>query len=160
MSTTSNIAPQLRTPSLPRRQSATLIPPAAVKVLVILTLLTTGIFIGMVITNQLIQAQIDVYGEANIAATSVMLDFMDDLLPYLASAMVGSLLLAPLTLAAWTWSRPMPHSVRLTALALGAPALGALALVAVLIIFGAVTVGLGRSSPVTVVAPVTPTPLP
>jgi hypothetical protein len=121
-----------------------------VKILSTLMLLALGIFIGMLITNRLIVAQLDVYGEANMAATSVMLDFMDDILPYLAVSMIASLALAPITLAAWTWSRPMPRGLRLTALAL----------VAALVIFGAVTVGLGRSAPVTSVPPMTPTPLP
>jgi hypothetical protein len=106
----------------------------AVTILAVLTLLVVGIFIGMMISHQVIRAQVTHYGNTQMAGGSVLINVLDDIAPYLAYTIVAGTALLPLTLAAWTWSRPMPRSLRIAAVVL----------LAGLIILGAVVLGLGR----------------
>ena len=117
--------------------------------LLVLTAFTLGGLVAMVIVNRLLVAQLAVYGEAHMAAGSAMLDFMDDILPYLAGYMVGFALLAAATLAVWIWTQlRVPY--RRYGMAL--PAL-------VLVVVVVWLVG-GRSTAVTSVPMMTPTPVP
>lgn len=148
MATANHTTSSLSQARPPHQEPTVYVPSLVFKGLAALTLLVVGVFIGMVISHRVISEQVLHYGNTQMAGGSVLINVLDDIAPYLAYTIVSGVVLLPLILAAWTWSRPMSRGVRFAALAL----------IAVLVISGAVTVGLGRSTPVTVVAP--PTPLP
>jgi hypothetical protein len=127
----------------------TFVPTPVVRALAGLTLLVVGIFIGMLISHRVISAQVTHYGNTQMAGGSVLINVLDDIAPYLASTLVGGMVLLPLTLAAWTWSRPMPRGLRIAAVVLFAG----------LIILGAVVLGLGGRAPASTTQPHT-APLP
>jgi hypothetical protein len=88
-------------------EGVTLVPASAVRILAALTLLVVGIFIGMMISHRVISAQVGHYGNTQMAGGSVLINVLDDLAPYLATATLTSLGSILLTLAAWIWSRSM-----------------------------------------------------
>ena len=88
-------------------EGGTLVPASAVRILAALTLLVVGIFIGMMISHRVISAQVTHYGNTQMAGGSVLINVLDDLAPYLATALLTSLGSILLTLAAWIWSRSM-----------------------------------------------------
>jgi len=124
-------------------------PPALPLILAALSLLTVGMVAGLVIGNRLLTAQLAIYGEANMAATSVVLDLMDDFLTPLVLTISVALALAILTLVSW-----LVAGVRDTVLRYAVAGL-----LAALLIVSGLWFGLGRRTSTTAVTPVTPTPV-
>lgn len=124
-------------------------PPALPLILAALSLLTVGMVAGLVIGNRLLTAQLAIYGEANMAATSVVLDLMDDFLTPLVLTISVALALAILTLVSWLVAG-VRDTVRRYAV---------VGLLAALLIVSGLWFGLGRRTSTTTVIPVTPTPV-
>ncbi|MFN2283504.1 MAG: hypothetical protein ACK2UQ_03720 [Anaerolineae bacterium] len=113
-----------------------------------LDLFVIGGFVALLIVNRLLNIQLDIYAQ-NINAASVLIDFMDDLLPYHIFYYGVMSILAVLTVVAWAWSRPQSRVLRYAAVAL-------------LFILVAISAWLflGRSETITSVPPmITPTPV-
>lgn len=124
-------------------------PPVVAYVLTALDLLVIGMLIGFIIVARLSVLQADVYGEERMVQVSVILDFMDDLLPYHAFTITAVVVLTALTLAAWLLSGVGSRLLRILA--------GLLLIIC--LVFGAIFLGLGsRSSVSSVPQMLTPTP--
>ena len=65
--------------------------------------LALGGLTGMVVVNRLLTTQRDIYGEANMTAASVVLDLMDDVLPYTVGFGLAFLALTLMMAAAAAW---------------------------------------------------------
>lgn len=107
-----------------------------------------GGFVALLTVNRLLNIQLDIYVQ-HMDVASVIIDFMDDLLPYHILYYGAMSILAVLTVVAWAWSRPQSRVLRY-------------AVVALLLILVAISAWLflGRSKTITSVPPmVTPTPV-
>ena len=107
-----------------------------------------GGLVALLIVNRMLNIQLDIYAQ-NINAASVLIDFMDDLLPYHIFYYGVMSILAVLTVVAWAWSRPQSRVLRYAAVAL-------------LFILVAISAWLflGRSETITSFPPmITPTPV-
>ena len=75
------------------------------RILLILNVFTFGGLVAMIIVNRLLVAQLTIYGETYMVAASAILDFMDDILPYLAAYIGGFLILTFATISVWLWTK-------------------------------------------------------
>ena len=110
--------------------------------------LAVGVLVGLLIGNRQLMMQLAVYREVNMAASSVVMDLMDDFFMPLVLSISAVLLLTMLALGSWILSGIRGWALRLAILALG-----------FLVIVSALWFGLGRRSTATPPLPVTPTPV-
>jgi hypothetical protein len=107
-----------------------------------------GGFVALLIINHLLNIHLGIYAQ-HMDAASVIIDFMDDLLPYHIICYGAMSILAVLTVGMWAWSKPQSHVLRYAAVVLF------LTLIAI-----SVWLSLGRSETVTSILPVMmPTPV-
>lgn len=78
---------------------------ALLKALLMLNSFMAGGLAALLLVNRLLNAQLTVYKTAHFASASAILDFMDDLLPYLVIAIGGFLLLTFATVSVWLWTK-------------------------------------------------------
>ena len=71
------------------------------RILVILSVFTSGGLVSMIIVNRLLVAQLTVYEEISMTSASAIINFLDDIAPYLAGYIVGFSILSLATLAVW-----------------------------------------------------------
>ena len=122
----------------------------ALRVLVALDLVILGGLAALLIVNRLLIAQLDVYEAYGLMSSgSVVLDFMDDMLPYLAIAGSSFLLLVFATISVWLWGHSRARM----------PRYGVVLLLLVIGVMIAWTF-VGRSDNVVSVPMMTPTPVP
>ncbi len=88
------------------------------RLLWMLDLLAIGALVGLVAANRIVVHQIAAYGEGRMVQVSVLLDLLDDFLPYLAGSMVAVSLLSLAALTATIVTRSVTRRVRATAIAL------------------------------------------
>jgi uncharacterized membrane protein len=115
-----------------------------------LDVLAIGVLVGLLVGNRLLTAQLAIYGEADMASSSVVLDLMDDFLGPLLISIGAALLLAILTLGSWLIAGIRSAALRTVAIAL----------LIILLVMGVLVFGLGRRSATTPPAPSTPTATP
>ncbi len=75
------------------------------RVLFVLTVFILGGLVSMIVVNRLLVAQLAIYGDSYMAASSAIIDFMDDILPYLAASMVGFSIMTFATISVWLWTK-------------------------------------------------------
>lgn len=119
------------------------------RVLVILDAVVFGGAIALFIVNRMLVAQLAVYTPNYMDAASAILDFMDNMLPYLVVYIGGFFLLMFATISTWLWTKSQARLPR------SGVALLVLVFVAMLL-----WTLVGRSSSVTSVPMMTPTPVP
>lgn len=128
---------------------ASFVPRGVPIALTTLALLAAGIVIGLILGNHVLVTQRGIYGEANMSATSVVLDLLDDLLPYLVWSITGTVLLTVLAVASWLLAVVRSPALRH----------GFVALLVLLTVAAAIWFGLGRRTTQGPVRMVTPTPV-
>ena len=107
-----------------------------------------GGFVALLVVSRLLNIQLDIYVQ-HMDAASVIIDFMDDLLPYHVLYYEAMSVLAVLTVVAWAWWRPQSRILRYAAVAL-----------LFILVATSAWLFLGRSETITSVPPmVTPTPV-
>ena len=91
------------------------------RILIILSVFTSGGLMSMIIVNRLLVAQLTVYEEISMKSASAIIDFMDDISPYLAGYIIGLSILSLATFAMWVLTklpvRYRRYSVALLAIA-------------------------------------------
>jgi hypothetical protein len=119
------------------------------RIMIILSVFTCGGLVSMIIVNRLLVAQLTVYEEISMTSASTIINFMDDIAPYLAGYIVGFSILSLVTLAVWVLSK-VPVRYR----RYGAALLAISFVIIGLLIFG------GRQSTDISLVQMTPTPIP
>jgi hypothetical protein len=116
-------------------------------VLVVLDVFVLGGLVTLALVNRLLSNQLAIYAVHSMDAASVILDFMDNLLPYYVVAIGGLLALVLITLGVWAWQRTDSWLMRY----------GIAVLVLTVLVAGAWAL-LSRGAGVDPVPPLTPTP--
>ena len=119
------------------------------RILFILNVFTFGGLVSMIIVNRLLVAQINIYGETYMAATSAIINFMDDIAPYLAAYIVGFLILTLATITVWFWAKVQIRYRRY-----------GVAVLALVFVITVVWLSAGQSTNISSVPMMTPTPIP
>jgi uncharacterized membrane protein len=119
------------------------------RILLIANVFTFGGLVSMLIVNRLLVAQLTIYGETYMAASSAILDFMDDILPYLAAYIISFLILTLATITVWIWAKAHMRYRRY--------GVAVLALVFVIMVVWLLS---GQSTNISAVPMMTPTPIP
>lgn len=113
-----------------------------------LDIFVLGGFAALLMVNRLLHIQLGIYAQY-IDDASVIIDFMDDLLPYHIAIYGAMSVLAVLTVGAWAWSRPQSRILRYSAI-----------LLSLILIATLAWLTLGRSATVITIPPMmTPTPV-
>lgn len=131
-----------------RREGGSLMP-AVSMLLTALALVAVGIAIGLIVGNRLLVTQREAYGESNMSTTSVVLDLMDDFLPYLAWTITAALALMLLAVTSWLFTRTQSPTVRYALVGL----------LGLLLLLVAIWLGLGRRTDSAPLPMITPTPV-
>ena len=119
------------------------------RILLILVYFTFGGLVAMIIVNRLLVAQLSIYGDTYMAAASAILEFLDDIVPYLGVYISGFLFLTITTISLWLWTKAQMRYQRY-----GVAFLVLTFVIMVVWFFG------GQSSYVASVPMMTPTPMP
>ena len=121
----------------------------ALRVLVALDLVVFGGLVALLIVNRLLVAQVEVYNPDYMAAASAIINFLDDIAPYLAGAILSFLVLTFATVTSWLWAHSRSRLPRY-----------GIALVVLIVVVIVAWTFVGRSSNVVSVPMMTPTPVP
>jgi hypothetical protein len=119
------------------------------RILVALTIFAFGGLVSMFTVNRLLVTQVAIYGETHMAAASAIINFMDDIAPYLAAYIVSSLVMTLATVVVWLWGKVQFRNRWYKA--------ALLALVMVIVIVWLIS---GQKTEISSVPLMTPTPIP
>jgi hypothetical protein len=119
------------------------------RVLRALDLVVFGGLVALLIVNRLLVAQVEVYNPDYMAAASAIINFLDDIAPYLAGAILSFLVLTFATVTSWLWAHSRSRL----------PRYGIALLVLIVVVIVAWTF-VGRGSGGVSVPMMTPTPVP
>lgn len=125
-------------------------PVSLLSILWSIDLVAVGAMLGFILMNRVLVHQMAVYGEARMVQVSVILDLMDDILPYLAGSMLAVSLLSLAVLVVVLLSRPMSPMMRTVAWAA----------LCTLVVLSGIWVFAGRRGQATTVPMLTPTATP
>jgi hypothetical protein len=119
------------------------------RICIVLTVFTFGGLVSMFTVNRLLVTQLAIYGETHMAAASAIINFLDDIAPYLGAYILSSLVMTLATVVVWLWGKVQFHN-RWFRVAL-------LALVMVIVVVWVIS---GQKTDISSVPMMTPTPIP